>query len=213
MADPAYRDRAHAGSVLAEHLLHWQERDDLLVLGLPRGGVPVAVAVAEALDAELDVLVVRKLGAPGQEELAMGAVGPGGIVVRNPDVLRTLDVTDAAVERTLHAEHLELARREHAYRSGRPPLSLGGRDVVLVDDGLATGASMRAGVAAARALGARHVVAAAPVGAPASCEQLLPLADEVVCPLQPPDLRAVGWWYEDFGPTADDDVVRALAHG
>ena len=211
MADPVYRDRAHGGAVLAEHLLRWQEHEGLLVLGLPRGGVPVALAVARSLAAELDVLVVRKLGAPGREELAMGAVGPAGIVVRNPEVLRTLDVTDAAVERTLHAEHLELARRESAYRTGRPPLALDRRDVVIVDDGLATGASMRAAVAAARALGARHVVAAAPVGSPASCAQLERLADEVVCPLRPPELRAVGEWYEDFAATSDDEVVTALA--
>ena len=210
MADPAYRDRAHAGAVLAEHLRHWADHDDLLVLGLPRGGVPVAAAVADALGAELDVLVVRKLGTPGQEELAMGAVGPGGVVVRNHDLLRQLDVDEAAIERVIHAECLEIARREQAYRGTSPPLAVQGRDVVLVDDGLATGATMRAGLAAVRALGARHVVAAAPVGAPSTCFELERLADEVVCPRRPPDLRAVGHWYEDFSPTADDEVVRAL---
>lgn len=212
MANPAFRDRAHAGAVLADHLVHWKDHDDLLVLGLPRGGVPVATAVAESLGSELDVLVVRKLGTPGQLELAMGAVGPGGIVVRNHEVMRAIDVDEAEVERAIHAECLELARREAAYRGGRAPLSVTGRDVVLVDDGLATGASMRAAVAATRALGARHVVAAVPVGAPDACRQLENLADEVVCPVQPPDLRAVGWWYEDFTPTSDDEVVRALRH-
>lgn len=210
MAIPAFRDRAHAGAVLADHLVHWKEHEDLLVLGLPRGGVPVAAAVADALDAELDVLVVRKLGTPGHRELAMGALGPGGVVVRNQEVLRALDVDEAEVERTIHAECLELARREAAYRGGRVPLTVTGRDVVLVDDGLATGASMRAAVAATRAMGARRVVASVPVGAPDACHDLERLADEVVCPVQPPDLRAVGWWYEDFHPTSDDDVVAAL---
>lgn len=210
MAIPAFRDRAHAGAVLADHLVHWKGHDDLLVLGLPRGGVPVAAAVAETLGSELDVLVVRKLGTPGQRELAMGAVGPGGVVVRNQEVLRLVDVDEAEVERTIHAECLELARREAAYRSGRPPLSVHQRDVVLVDDGLATGSSMRAAVVATRALGARHVLVAVPVGAPEACRQLEMLADEVVCPVQPPDLRAVGWWYEDFEATTDEEVVRAL---
>lgn len=213
MATPAFRDRAHAGSVLAEHLVHWKGHEDLLVLGLPRGGVPVAAAVAIALDSPLDVLVVRKLGTPGQLELAMGAVGPGGVVVRNHEVLRALDVDEADIERTIHAECLELARREQAYRGARPPLSVASCDVVLVDDGLATGASMRAAVAATRAMGARHVVAAVPVGAPEACRQLERLADEVVCPVQPADLRAVGWWYEDFAPTADQEVVEALTRG
>ena len=210
MAIPAYRDRAHAGAVLAEHLVHWKAPADLVVLGLPRGGVPVAAVVAEALGAALDVLVVRKLGTPGQEELAMGAVGPGGVVVRNHDLLRQLDVDEVAIERVIHAECLEIARREQAYRGTSPPLAVQGRDVVLVDDGLATGATMRAGLAAVRALGARHVVAAAPVGAPSTCIELEQLADEVVCPRRPADLRAVGHWYEDFAPTPDDEVVEAL---
>lgn len=210
MVIPVYRDRAHAGAVLADHLLHWKASGDLVVLGLPRGGVPVAAVVAASLDGELDVLVVRKLGAPGQVELAMGAVGPGGVVVRNHDVLHHLDVDEAAIERAIHAECLEIARREQAYRGSAAPLSVQGRDVLLVDDGLATGATMRAGLVAVRAMGARHVVAAAPVGGPATCEELGRLADEVVCPSQPHDLRAVGYWYEDFAPTSDDEVIEAL---
>jgi predicted phosphoribosyltransferase len=210
MAIPAYRDRAHAGAVLADHLVHWKSSDDLVVLGLARGGVPVAAEVARALGGHLDVLVVRKLGAPGQEELAMGAVGPGGVVVRNHDVIRSLAIDEAAVERTIHAECLEIARREAAYRGTRPPHSVHGRDVLLVDDGLATGATMRAGIVAVRASGARHVVAAAPVGAPSTCREVERLADDVVCPARPADLRAVGHWYEDFSPTGDEEVVAAL---
>ena len=207
---PVYRDRAHAGAVLADLLGHWKGHDDLLVVGLPRGGVPVALVVATALDAPLDVLIVRKLGVPGQKELAMGAVGPGGVVVRNADVLRQLDIDETAVERTIHAECLEIARRERDYRGDRPPPPLAGQAVIVVDDGLATGATMRAAVVAARAAGARSVVVAVPVGAPSACDALARVADEVVCALSPADLRAVGYWYEDFSPTTDREVRRAL---
>lgn len=210
MEPQRFRDRRHAGEVLADALSHLLDRDDVIVLGLPRGGVPIAAEVANHLGAPLDVLVVRKLGVPGHEELAMGAVSGGGICVRNDDVVRGLDIADAVVERVIAAELVEVARRDRAYRAGRPPSDLASKVVVLVDDGLATGATMRAAVAAVRAVHPRSVVVAVPVGAAETCDALRALADEVVCPRQPEDLRAVGWWYDDFTQTSDAEVRELL---
>jgi predicted phosphoribosyltransferase len=207
---PLYKDRRHAGEELARALAPWRGTEGLLVLGLPRGGVPVAVEVADRLDAPLDVLIVRKLGVPGHEELAMGAIAAGGVVVRNEDVIGALGVDEAAVERAVQAESAEVARRQRRYRGERPPPDLAERVVVLVDDGLATGATMRAAVAAARSQHPRAVVVAVPVGAADTCESLRHLAHEVVCPHAPPDFRAVGWWYEHFDQTSDDEVRRLL---
>jgi predicted phosphoribosyltransferase len=206
-----YQDRRQAGELLADALAPWAGRG-AVVLALPRGGVPVAAEVAARLDAPLDVLVVRKLGVPGHEELAMGAVADGGMVVRNDEVIRSIGIDPATVEAVIHTETVEVARRELAYRNGAVPIDVADRVVILVDDGLATGASMRVAVGAARHAHARRIVVAVPVGTPETCRELAALADEVVCPLQPDDLRAVGLWYEDFAQTTDDEV-RALLRG
>jgi putative phosphoribosyl transferase len=205
-----FRDRQEAGQELADALAEWKGHEDLLVLALPRGGVPVAAEVAERLGAVLDVLVVRKLGLPGHEELAMGAVASGGILVRNDDVLRSSGVDRATVDQVVHHEAAEVARREHTFRGDRAPPEITGRLVILVDDGLATGATMRAAVAAVRSQHARSVIVAVPVGAPEVCAELGRLADEVVCLLRPHDLWAVGRWYDNFDQTSDREVVDIL---
>ena len=189
----------------------WPSRPDIVVLGLPRGGVPVAFEVARALNAPLDIVVVRKLGVPGREELAFGAVASGGRRVINPDVARSLDPSVVADVTTRQQQ--ELAEREVAYRGDRPPLELAGRTVVLVDDGLATGASMRVAIAAVRRQGPASVVVAVPVGAAATCELLRndSGADTVLCIVTPQRFVAVGTWYEDFSPTTDDEVRQLLA--
>jgi predicted phosphoribosyltransferase len=205
-----YSDRAEAGRLLGVAV---RERlaaaSRAIVLGLPRGGVPVAAEVARALGAPLDVLVVRKVGVPEQPELAMGAVGPGGVIVRNEELLELLPNAAREFQRVAQRERAEVERRERAYRGGRPPLAIAGRTAILVDDGVATGATMRAGVAATRALGAARVVVATPVAASDACALLEAEADEVVCLQVPPDFHAVGAWYEEF-PQLDDDEVRAL---
>ena len=203
-----YFDRAAAGEALADEL--GQVAGSVLVLGLARGGVPVAAPVADALGAELDVLIVRKLGYPGQPELAMGAIATGGVVVVNEGVVAELSVPLNLVAEVTAAERAELDRRERAYRGDRPPLPLAGRTVLLVDDGLATGASMRAAVRAVRAAGPTRVVVAVPVAAAETCRSLEAEADEVVCPLAPEGFRSVGGWYEDFSTTSDDEVRRCL---
>lgn len=206
---PAFVDRAQAGRVLADsvrdRLPAWPE--PALVLGLPRGGVPVASEVARALGLPLDVLVVRKLGLPGQEELAMGAVASGGVRVLNPDVVHYAG--PEALEAATARERRRVEERELLFRGDRGPLALTGRCALLVDDGLATGATMRAAVQAARLLGAARVVVAVPVGAAESLALLRREADEVICPLVPPSFTAVGSWYEAF-PQTEDDEVRAL---
>ncbi|HET6509334.1 MAG TPA: phosphoribosyltransferase family protein [Baekduia sp.] len=213
-----YADRAEAGRRLAPGIVRALGPDAAtpLVLGLPRGGVPVAAAVAEALDAPLDVLLVRKLGVPRHAELAFGAIASGGARVLNPDVVALARLGDDDIASVTATEERELRRREHAYRGDRPPPRLRGRTVVVVDDGLATGATMRAAVLALRALDAARVVAAAPVGSDEACALVAEEADALVCPLVPDRFRAVGLWYEDFGEVGDDDVRRALrsfAHG
>ncbi|GHF42789.1 putative phosphoribosyltransferase [Deinococcus metalli] len=205
-----FRDRSDAGEQLAAHLRGRHGWPDTVVLGLPRGGVPVAAAVAHAIGVPLDVCVVRKLGSPGNEELAVGAVAPGGVRWLNHDLIRRLGVTAAALADTEARERQELRRRERVYRAGRPPLTLTGRTALLVDDGLATGATMRAAVLAARALGAARTVVAVPVAAPDVCGDLRALADEVVCVLTSPALRAVGQFYASFPQTTDAEVMDAL---
>ena len=204
-----FRDRADAGRALAARLGQLAAHDDVLVLGLPRGGVPVAHEVASALGAPLDVLVARKLGAPGQSELAMGAVAAGGVRVLHPAVVDALAVRPEVVDQIGRRAGAEGARREQPYRRGRPPLDVAGRVVVVVDDGLATGSTMRAAVAALRVQGPQRIVVAVPVGAPETCEQLAAEADEVVCLEMPRGFRAVGQWYDDFSQTTDDEI-RAL---
>jgi putative phosphoribosyl transferase len=207
-----YADRAEAGRRLAPAVARvLPPVAGVLVLGLPRGGVPVAAEVAAALPgAALDVLLVRKLGVPEQPELAFGAIASAGAQVLNPDVLALAELDEAGIAAVTAAEARELARRERAYRGDRPPPAVAGRTVV-ADDGLATGATMRAAILALRTLGARQVVAAAPVGSGEACALVGAEADALACPLVPPRFVAVGHWYEDFGEVGDDDVRRALA--
>ena len=210
MEEP-YRDRRHAGAELAHRLDHLKGRHDLVVLALPRGGVPVAYEVARALQAPVDVFVVRKLGLPGHPEYAMGAIASGGVRVLNDDAVRLYDISTAAIDRIAREEHIELERRERAYREGRPPIDLHGRVVVLIDDGLATGSTMRAAVQAVRAHGPAAVVVAVPVGSPDTCREFAAIADEIVCARSPEHFAAVGQWYDDFRQTTDEEV-RALLH-
>jgi putative phosphoribosyl transferase len=205
-----FRDRTEAGDVLAAQLGHYAGRPDVLVLALPRGGVPVAARVAEALRAPLDVFVVRKLGVPGHEELAMGAIASGGVEVRNEDVVSRLRLGEADLRRVAEVEGRELARRERSYREGRPPPDLSGRVVILVDDGLATGSTMRAAVAAARRLGPARVVVAVPTAPASTCQRLREEADEVVCASTPRPFRAVGYSYRSFPQTSDEEVRQLL---
>jgi predicted phosphoribosyltransferase len=212
---PLYEDRAAAGRLLgarvAEALAASGRGEEALVLGLPRGGVPVAAAVAEALDAPLDVLLVRKLGVPGHEELAMGAIASGGVRVLNQDVLDSLGIPPALVDRVAARELDELRRREAVYRGSRAYPALAGRTVVLVDDGLATGASMRAAARAVRQRGPAAVVVAVPVAPVDTVEALRAEVDEVVCPATPLVFLGVGMWYADFAQTTDDEVRDLLA--
>lgn len=201
------RDRRHAGQVLAGALAGWRGEPGLLVLALPRGGVAVGYEVARALEAPLDIFVVRKLGVPGHEEYAMGAIASGGVRVMNP--MPGLHVDALALQQVIDREQAELARREAHYRDGRPAQPLQGRTVIVVDDGLATGSTMRAAVAAIRRHQPARIIVAAPVGARDTCEALRGVADEVVCPYTPEPFRAVGVWYEQF-PQASDEEVREL---
>jgi putative phosphoribosyl transferase len=206
-----FRDRAHAGQLLADELEEYSGRDDVVVLALPRGGVPVAVEVARGLDAPLDVFPVRKLGVPGHEELAVGAIGPGGVRVTNPLVVAEARVERDEIDAIAEVEARELERQERLYRGGRSPLELAGRTAILVDDGLATGASMRAAALAASARLPREVIVAVPVAAESTARELSREVDRVVCVLTPPRFLAVGAWYDDFGPVSDDEVRRLLA--
>jgi predicted phosphoribosyltransferase len=208
-----FRDRVNAGKVLAEHLRKYAGRPDVIVLALPRGGVPVAYEVAKALGAPLDVFIVRKLGVPGHEEYAMGAVASGGVRVLNEDVVRGLGLNDIAVERVAARELAELNRRERLYRGDRPEPDLKGRTVILVDDGLATGSTMKAAVKALAARGPARIVVAVPIAAADTCQALRREVDEVVCAVTPEPFHAVGLWYDDFRQTSDEEVHDLLAKG
>jgi len=210
MAIEGFRDRAEAGRRLAEALAHYTGDPGLLVLALPRGGVEVGAEVARRLRAPLDVVLVRKLGVPGHEELAMGAIATGGVRVLSEEVIATLGVSEREIATVAAAEEGELARRERAYRGRRGPPVVEGRTVVLVDDGLATGATMRAAAAVLRRMGPRRLVVAVPVAPAETCRTLRALVDEVVCLLTPEPFRSVGEWYDDFSQTSDDDVRRLL---
>ncbi|WP_102128509.1 phosphoribosyltransferase [Deinococcus planocerae] len=210
MAHDRFLDRRDAGRRLAERLLALGEWPDTTVLALPRGGVPVASEVARALHAPLDVFVVRKLGLPGSEEVAMGAVASGGVRVLNEDLLRRAQVSSGALEAASRRERAELERRERAYREGRTSAPVAGRTALLIDDGLATGATMRAALLALRPLGPARVVVAVPVAPPELCRALETEADGVVCLLAPPHFQAVGQFYDDFRQTTDDEVREGL---
>jgi predicted phosphoribosyltransferase len=205
-----FRDRADAGRQLATRLTPYAHRAGVVVLGLPRGGVPVAAEVADRLGAPLDVFVVRKLGVPGHEELAMGAIASGGARVLNDEIVARLGIPASVVEAVTRQEQGELERRERLYRGDRGPLAVRERIVMLVDDGLATGASMRAAVTALRAREPAYLVVAVPVGAPETCAAFDAIADEVVCAVTPSRFVAVGLWYGDFGQTTDEEVRDLL---
>jgi len=207
----AFSNRAEAGRQLAEKLDKYAGHKDVIVLGLPRGGVPVAYEVAKRLRAPLDVFIVRKLGVPGFEELAAGAIASGGVRVLNEEVMRAIPYADEAIEAVTVRETAELERREQIYREGRPSPELRDRVVILVDDGLATGATMRAAVKALRQRGAAKIVVAVPVGPPDTCREIEQEADETICLSTPPFFQAVGQYYEDFSQTSDEDVRELLS--
>ena len=206
----AFSNRIEAGRELAEKLDKYAGREDVIVLGLPRGGVPVAYEVAKRLHVPLDVFIVRKLGVPGFEELAAGAIASGGVRVLNQDVMRAIPYADEAIEAVTTKETAELERREQIYREGRPPPELRDRIVIPVDDGLATGATMRAAVKALRERGVAKIVVAVPVAPPDTCHEIEQLADETICLSTPPFFQAVGQYYEDFSQTTDDEVRDLL---
>jgi putative phosphoribosyl transferase len=208
-SDRPFADRREAGKELAAKLAAYRGRQDVVVLALPRGGVPVAFEVAEALDAPLDIFLVRKLGMPGHPEFAIGAIASGGVRVLSEDTIRWYGIPDSHIKAIAQEELAELQRREQAYRQGRALIDLQHRTVILVDDGLATGSSMRAAVQAVRAHKPARVVVAVPVGAPSTCEELADITDETVCARMPEPFSAVGLWYSDFSQTSDEEV-RAL---
>ena len=210
MTPQRFRDRADAGRRLAEKLTAYANRPDVLVLALPRGGVPVGGEVAQALGAPLDVFLVRKLGVPGCEELAMGAVATGGVRVLNDEIVRGLGISEREIDAAAARELQELARRDRLYRGDRPPPDVAGRTVILVDDGLATGATMRAAVQALRQQHPVRIVVAVPTASPDTSEALKVEADDVICAMTPEPFFAVGHWYEDFRQTTDDEVRDLL---
>lgn len=205
-----YQDRRDGGQTLADELAHYAGRSDVIVLGLPRGGVPVAYEVARRLGVRLDVFLVRKLGVPGQEELAMGAIAPGDVRVLNDDVVRQLHMADEVIDSVADQERIELRRREQAYRGDRSLPDLRGRTVILVDDGLATGATMRAAVAGVRAHEPAEIVVAVPTAAPQTCADLQTIVDEIVCAETPQPFLGVGAWYRDFSQTTGAEVRDLL---
>ena len=204
-------DRRDAGKRLAQKLEEYAGREDVLVLGLPRGGVPVAYEVAKELNAPLDVFMVRKLGLPGHEELAMGAIASGGVRVLNEDVVIALDIPDSVIEAVSSREQEELERRERAYRGNRPRPQVEGKTVILIDDGLATGSSMRAAVAGVKTQNPAHVIVAVPAAAPETCEEFEDEVDEIICLAKPQPFYGVGLWYENFSQTSDEEVRELLS--
>ena len=211
MVGKRFRDRREAGRLLAARLSAYANRPDVVVLALPRGGVPVAAEVARALGAPLDVFVVRKLGVPGHEEFAFGAIATGGVRVLNEEVVRALQIPDRVIDAVAAREQEELARRERVYRGDRPPLDVRGRTVILVDDGLATGATMQAAIRALRQQQPARIVVAVPTASLETCDELKRVVDEVICATTPDPFYAVGLWYEDFSQTTDEEVRELLA--
>jgi predicted phosphoribosyltransferase len=211
MKPERFRNRTDAGRQLAEKLAAYANRPDVLVLALPRGGVPVAFELARAFGAPLDVFLVRKLGVPGYEELAMGAVATGGVRVLNDEIVRGFGISEHEIDAVVARELRELSRRDRLYRGDRPPSDVAGRTVILVDDGLATGATMRAAVRALRQQQPGRIVAAVPTASPDTCQVLKAEADDVICAITPEPFFAVGHWYDDFTQTTDDEVRELLA--
>lgn len=205
-----FKDRADGGKKLAQELSQYGGRSDVVVLGLPRGGVPVAYEVAKELDAPLDVFIVRKLGVPGHEELAMGAIASGGVRVLNNEVVKGVNVSEDDIDRVARKEQRELERRESTYRGERPGIALQDKTVLLVDDGLATGASMRAAVKGLREHGPGKIIVAVPTAPPETCEAFKDLAEEAICLETPTPFMGVGAWYEDFPQTKDEEVKKIL---
>jgi putative phosphoribosyl transferase len=205
-----FQNRYEAGRVLASRLMQYANQPDVAVLALPRGGAPVGYEVAKALHVPLDVFVVRKLGVPGHEELAMGAIASGGVRVLNEDLVRALGIPESVIDRIAEREQRELERREQEYRECRPPLDVRGRTVILVDDGLATGSSMRVATMAVKQLQPARVVVAVPVASPVTCAEFQSEVDQVVCAVTPEPFWAVGQWYEDFSQTSDEEVRELL---
>ena len=207
--DIRFRNRAEAGSLLAQKLERYKDMAGVLVLGLPRGGVPVANAVAVALNAPLDMILVRKLGVPGQEELAMGAIASNGIQILNDPIIQYMGIPESEVEAVIKRETQELRRREREYRGVRPSVEIPGKTVIVVDDGLATGSTMKAAIAALRSQNPARIIVAVPTASPETCQELKSTADEIVCAITPEPFYAVGFSYEDFEQTTDSEV-RAL---
>jgi putative phosphoribosyl transferase len=205
-----FKNRVHAGQYLAERLVQYAGVSDAVVLGLPRGGVVVAHEIAEKLALLLDIFLVRKLGVPGYEELAMGAIASGGIRVMNEEVLRQIRISDSEIEAVSRREEMELKRREAAYRGNRPQLDVKGLTVILVDDGLATGSTMRAAVTALRRQKPGRIVIAVPTASPDVCNEFRAEVDEILCGITPAPFHAVGAWYEDFSQTTDEEVQQLL---
>jgi putative phosphoribosyl transferase len=205
-----FRDRTEAGKLLATQLAAYADRQDVIVLALPRGGVPVAFEIAQALHAPLDVIIVRKLGVPGQEELAMGAIATGGIRILNKDVVQFLGIPDEVIDKIAAQELQELERRERLFRGERPAYDVGGRTVILVDDGIATGATMHAAVAALKQRQPARIIIAVPTAAPSTCDEFAVEVDEIVCVIRPEPFIAVGYWYRQFSQTSDEEVRSLL---
>lgn len=205
-----YKNRTEAGRILSDELKDYSDLTNVLVLGLPRGGVPVAAEVAKRLHADLDVIVARKLGVPGHEEVAMGAIATGGVEVINADVVRSFGVPDSAIEKIRRIENKELLRRERAYRGDRPPYNVQSRNVIIVDDGIATGATMKAAVTALRQLNPERIIAAAPVAPSDVFSTMSKAADKFICPVIPIYFRSVGEWYHNFSQTTDVEVKEIL---
>ena len=205
-----YTDRHQAGKILAEQLKEYTKKPNVIVLALPRGGVPVAYEIAQALSVPLDVLVARKLGVPWHEELAMGAIASGGTVIFNQEILKDLDITQEEIEQVILAEKKELERREKTYRGNRPKANFTDKIIILVDDGIATGATMRAAIKALRTHKPQKIIIAVPVAAKDTYEQMTPLVDQIVCPVTPKEFYAVGTWYEVFDQTTDEEVFSLL---
>ena len=206
-----FRDRKEAGRLLAEKLHVYANRPDVIVLALPRGGVPVAYEVARALSVSLDVFPVRKLGVPGHDELAMGAIAPGGVRILNDEVVLALGIPNYLIDEVIAKEQQELARRERLYRGDRPPPDVRGKTVILVDDGLATGATMLAAIKALRQQQAGRIVVAVPIASPETCDQMRQHVDDIVCAVTPEPFYAVGLWYENFSQTSDEEVRDLLS--